>query len=77
LKDGISEQEAAELRDLQAKIRAINFKYSSKFLSFANELIGYFYDNLESDYLVDPGVRFKGETSCRLISNMIGQINII
>lgn len=33
LKDGISESEAAELRDLEAKIRAINFRYSEGVLS--------------------------------------------
>lgn len=33
LKDGVSELEAAELRDLQAKIRNINFKYSEGDLS--------------------------------------------
>lgn len=33
LKDGISELEVIELRDLQAKIRAINFKYSEGVLS--------------------------------------------
>lgn len=36
LKDGISESEATELRDLEAKIRAINFDYSEGVLSPQN-----------------------------------------
>jgi len=33
LRDGISNMEAGELRDLEAKIRAVNFNYSERVLS--------------------------------------------
>jgi hypothetical protein len=36
LRDGISEEEVAELRDLEAKIRSVNFEYSEGVLSPTN-----------------------------------------